>query len=166
VTPRRLALLLFLAAIALYVGLAYPQRQAAQSASAALLRVQASHEAIRMRLARLEHPAGRQARAAALLASAAMARGTPSAVRRDVLAALAQFPVSGVRLDVAAKTTSEPVAVRLEAQGGFLDLVALSSRLAHPDLALALQRVALSPLSGTTPGARLVVEATALGGQS
>lgn len=165
-TPRRAALLLVLAAIALYVGLGRPRRQAIDDARAALLRVEADREVVRGRLARLALPAPMQAQVAALRASGAATTAAPSAVRREILSVLSPFPVSGVRLEVSAKSPAEPVAVRLEAQGRFLDLVALSSRLAHPDLALALQRVTLSSVSGATPGVRLVVEATTLGGQS
>jgi hypothetical protein len=157
---------MLLAALALYVVVAQPRRQAADSAAGALRRAEASRAEVHERLERVERRLPGSAAAAALLGRRSGRPADPSAVRREVLDAVAQVPVRDVRLKVDPGKAADTVSVRVEARGRFLDLVALSTRLAHPDLGLALERVTLAPPSGPSPGAQLVVEATALGGAS
>jgi hypothetical protein len=163
-TARRGAVMLLLAALGLYLWVVQPYRERTAAVTAALTRTANDRTRLRVDLARADRLESDRARVVAALRKPTADALRPSAIRSRILEEVAGFPVSGVRLTVAASRPGEPTSVHVEGQGRFLDLVALSTRLAHPDLGLALERVAFSPSSGSQPGAQLVIDASTLGG--
>jgi hypothetical protein len=156
--------ILLLAALGLYLWIVQPGRERTGAVTAALTRTESDQARLRLDLVRAERLESDRARVVSALRKPAADALRPSAIRSRILEAVAGLPVSGVRLTVEASRPGKPTRVHVEGQGRFLDLVALSTRLAHPDLGLALERVALSPSSGSQPGALLVIDASTLGG--
>jgi hypothetical protein len=126
---RAPALVLFLLAAGLYVGVALPARRAAAQVETELARVQAESEPLRRRVAE-----GEPQRAAEEAWRQAGEQGDDSVtgLRRLLLQSVAGAPVSRVRLSVAAASPPLAARTRFAAFGSFSELVALSERLIGP----------------------------------
>jgi hypothetical protein len=138
----RLALLFVVLAAALYLTITRPNTQALGLTGDEYARLRRERAESQATLELSERRERAQQNALALLAGQATPGKRPlTAIRRQVLARLAGLPVFDVRLEVAAPRGAALAEVRVEARGTFLDLVALSKRLADPGAGLAVQRV-------------------------
>lgn len=135
----RLALVLLVLAVAVYLGVTRPATQALMAATEEHRQARDARAARQGRLARIERREREQARALALLAGAS-SHSLP-AVRRRVLERLSGLPLSEVRLDVTVAPSPAFAEAKVAVQGDFSDVVTLSSRLARPDAGLALKNV-------------------------
>lgn len=164
-SSSRAALLCVALAALVYFAITRPAAQALGAVADEYGRLRREHHASQSTLERLERRDRDRQQAVASLASRADLGGQPlTAIRRAVLAKLAGMPVSDVRLEVASEHVRGRVAVRVEARGAFLDLVALSARLADPGAGLAIRSVTLTRPPREDRVA-LKVEALAIGAQ-
>lgn len=167
-TPLRIAIALVLCAAALWLGIVEPATRRAGALADDYRRARTEQARRRTLLERVERQVRQRERAAALLASAHAAQPGLAAVRRRVLAATTGVSLSSLRLDVRATRPPAAAALKVEARGRFLDLVALTTRLVRPGSGVALERVRLTPDSSRgEPGsyATLSLEGDALGEQ-
>jgi hypothetical protein len=123
------ALVLLFLAGGVYAGIALPARRAAGQAEADLARVRAEGEPIRRRVAegepqRAVEDAWRQA--------GRRTDGSVAGLRRVLLQSVADVPVTGVHLSVAAAQPPLAARTRFAALGSFSQLVGLAERLVGP----------------------------------
>ena len=151
------------ASLALYVGVARPRSSVASALEARLERMEVEQAD---RRERIDRQASTAERVRDLVHRSTQETTSLATIRRKVLAALSRGGLESVRLDVAEARPPAAASVKVEATGGFLDLVALSTRLTGPDVGLVLERATFkrarqpAETGGTTD---VVVEGSVLG---
>jgi hypothetical protein len=152
VSARVVAFALLLIAAGLAGGVALPLRARASALQEEARRARQQSEQLRAQLA------DRQRRLGAL--AAVEGTNDPGSLRRSVIASLQGAPLSQVRIDV--QPAKQPVAasLKLSAEGGFAEVVALSGRLARPGTGIVLARFSMSPRPA---GVRVDVTGNGLG---
>jgi hypothetical protein len=158
-----LALLMVAASLALYVGVAQPRSSTAATLEARIERMTAEQAGLRERI---DRHASTAEQARDLLRRSSTETTSLATIRRRVLAALSDNRIEDVRLDVAEARPPGAANVKVEATGGFLNLVALSTRLSGPEVGVVLTRVTLerarqAPEAGG--GTEMTVEGIVLG---
>ncbi|MCG6927644.1 MAG: hypothetical protein LJF30_20345 [Acidobacteria bacterium] len=138
-TRRALALVLLVIAAVIFVSLVVPARRDRGAAEKEYALARAERHRLRVRLADLDRRTSEEQGATAADGAAAV-----RALRRAALQATKGLEVSGVSVS---STASEQGAIaargQLVAEGGFVDALRLTRRLAAPSSGLLLQRVSL-----------------------
>lgn len=138
-TRRALALVLLVIAAVVFVSLVVPARRDRGAAEKEYALARAERQRLRVRLADLDRRTSEEQGATAADGAAAV-----RALRRAALQATKGLQVSGVSVS---STASEQGAIaargQLVAEGGFVDALRLTRRLAAPSSGLLLQRVSL-----------------------
>jgi hypothetical protein len=143
--PRYLAALLLAAAGALQLAVAEPARRQAAAARVASLASRAQADELQSRIAAIESGLALRARVARIDVSGATAADDDlSRLRRSLLSALEGARVSGTELAVTSAPPPLATAARIRAEGSFLDVVRLSSRLVRPGGGLILRHVRMA----------------------
>jgi hypothetical protein len=151
-TRRAVAAALFVLAGVVFVGLVLPARRDRSAAREQYAQARAERQRLRVRLANLDRRTSEDQGATAANGAAAV-----RALRQATLRATEGLPVSGVSLSTSVAPRGA-IAARgqVSAEGGFVDALRLTRRLAAPSSGLLLQRVTLG---AATAGVR--VEANA-----
>ena len=143
-TARPVALLLVVAAVAAYAGLALPARRAAADLGDEYRRARERRRESSQRLSRTEHQLAARGRTTGK--SAGQPSGEPLvSLRRAVLEAVKGSGVSNVRLSLSPGRAPVAASVHLSGEGRFEDVVRFTATVAPPGGTIVLDRVRLAP---------------------
>jgi hypothetical protein len=156
VKARVAGLVLLAASVLVHLLVTVPRQQRAGEDGDAYRTLRDQRRQVQARLARMERADSLRQKAAAALGGGG-AEEVVRGVRRSVISTLEGSAVSNVRLAVRPGGRDQVAAsVSLSAEGGFTDVVGLSSQVARAGSGLLLQSVTFSPTVHTVG---LVVEA-------
>ena len=138
----RLTLALLMLAVAVYLAVTQPALQDLGALGDEYRKARDAQAARQSHLAVAERHERERQRALALFA-AAPARSIPR-IRRYLIERLAGLPLSDIHLEIGVAPAPAFAEAKVEAQGAFLELAALSSRLAQADAGLAFRQVSFA----------------------
>lgn len=142
---RGVGIALMALAVAVYLLVALPAREAAVSAAAQIERTRTQAREAAQRLTNLEKRAALLRRASALMPQGPATGKEPvPRVRSQIVRSLRDAGASHLRLEVRAAAPPAMAGVSLSAEAGFFSVLRLIDHVAGPTSGLVLQRVSLT----------------------